>query len=31
MEELHDFLHQKGKRGVNDLFRQYEKLIKWRA
>jgi len=31
MEELHEFLYQKGKRGVHDLFRQYEKLINWRA
>lgn len=31
MEELQEFLYQKDKRGVHDLFRLYEKLINWRA
>jgi hypothetical protein len=31
MAELHEFLYQKSKRGVHDLFREYEQLIKWRA
>jgi hypothetical protein len=31
MEELQEFLYQKGKRRVRDFFRQYEKLINWRA